>query len=437
MATFRKATKSTARLRMALVGPSGSGKTYSALAIATGLGSRIAVIDTEHGSASKYAGADRSGNVKFAFDVLELGTFDPRGYIEAIQAAESEGYDVVIIDSLTHAWSGKGGALELVDKAAKKSRSNNTYTAWRDVTPLHNALVDAIIASRCHVIATMRSKVEYALEADPNTGKMSPKKIGMAPIQREGMDYEFDVVCDMDLDHNLIVGKTRYQDIDGQIVNKPGRAFGKVLAEWLSDGVPARTANLNGSNRLNGSNELSGPNNSAPQNGQAPASDSYLSNPSQSLPADMANNLRRLIALCSMTDFQVRGALAKRGVSEIERLSVTDAQTMIHNLEHIASRTEFAEMVGGKPTDSQATQTTGAIDPSNAITADSSNMVDPSDATDSHEIPAVLRRAGDDGNTSPSSTNTDQEHGQPEQTNSTETADAAPISSHADLATAH
>lgn len=137
---FKKATKTQARLRLALIGPSGSGKTYSALAIGKHLGNRVAVIDTERGSASKYADI-------FDFDALELATFSPLTYVEAIHAAEQAGYDVLIIDSLSHAWMGKEGALEQVDKAARRYQ-NNSYAGWRDVTPMHNALIDAMLTAR-------------------------------------------------------------------------------------------------------------------------------------------------------------------------------------------------------------------------------------------------------------------------------------------------
>lgn len=230
MMQFKKATKTQSRLRFALIGSSGSGKTYSALAIGKHLGQRIAVIDTERGSASKYAGL-------FEFDTLELDTFAPMTYVEAIKAAEAAGYDVLIIDSLSHAWMGKEGALEQVDKAAKRSQSNNSYTAWRDVTPMHNALIDAMLQSRCHVIATMRSKTEYVLEENER-GKKVPRKVGMAPVQRDGMEYEFDVVADMDQDNNLIVSKTRCPALTGQVYNKPGKNVADLLKAWLSDGAP-------------------------------------------------------------------------------------------------------------------------------------------------------------------------------------------------------
>ena len=230
--TFQKATKFGAKLRMALIGTSGSGKTYSALAIASGLGKRIAFIDTERGSARKYAD-------QFEFDVIELDTFSPQTFIDWIKVAEKEKYDVLIIDSLSHAWMGKDGILEFVDTVTERSRSKNAYTSgWREATPLHNKLVDTILGANLHVIACMRSKTEYVMQDDPRTGKKVPTKIGMQPVQRDGMEYEFDVIGDMTMEHRLIIGKTRCPQIDGKIFDKPGEEFAAILAEWLG-GDPA------------------------------------------------------------------------------------------------------------------------------------------------------------------------------------------------------
>ena len=230
--SFTKATKRQARLRMALIGPSGSGKTYSALAIASAMApsGKIAVIDTERGSASKYAGL-------FAFDVLELDTFAPETYASAIEAAGAAGYDVLIIDSLSHAWFGKDGALEQVDRAAKRSSSQNSFAAWREVTPHHNAMIDAILQCPCHVIVTMRAKTEYVMETNEK-GKSVPRKVGLAPVQRDGLEYEFDVVADMNLENDLIVSKSRCPAMSGQVVNKPGENVAKILMAWLTDGAP-------------------------------------------------------------------------------------------------------------------------------------------------------------------------------------------------------
>lgn len=226
---FKKATKEQSKLRLAIMGPSGSGKTFTSLEIAKELGSKVAVIDSERGSASKYADL-------FAFDTCGMDTHAPQVYVNLIKEAEKAGYDVIIVDSLSHAWSGKGGALEQVDNAAKRSGSGNSFTAWRDVTPHHNALVDAILTSRCHVIVTMRTKQEYVLEEN-DRGKKTPKKVGMAPVQREGIEYEFDVIADMSIDHDFVVSKTRCQALDGFVARKPGAGVGQILKGWLENGV--------------------------------------------------------------------------------------------------------------------------------------------------------------------------------------------------------
>src|SRR5579883_3228848 len=152
---FKPATKTKSKLRLALMGPSGSGKTYTALTVAKHLGNKVAVIDSERGSASKCADV-----LQFDFDTCDLENHSPEVYIKCIKEAENAGYDVIVIDSLSHAWTGKDGALELVDKAAKRSQSGNSYTAWREVTPLHNSLIDAMLQSKCHIVATMRTKQE-------------------------------------------------------------------------------------------------------------------------------------------------------------------------------------------------------------------------------------------------------------------------------------
>lgn len=230
---FKKATKQQAKLRLALIGLAGSGKTYSALSIASHLapGGKIAVIDTERGSASLYA--DR-----FSFDTLDLDRHGPEHYVEAIEAAEQAGYDVIVIDSLSHAWAGKDGALEQVDKIAKREGKSNNFTAWRDVTPKHNRLVDAMLSCKAHLIATIRSKMEYVLEKDERTGKSAPRKVGLAPIQRDGLDYEFTVVGDMNLDHALIISKSRCEAVPvGEIIERPGEKLAKTLRDWLSSGT--------------------------------------------------------------------------------------------------------------------------------------------------------------------------------------------------------
>lgn len=233
-ATFKKAVKSAGHLRMALAGPPGSGKTYSALAIATNLAGQsgsVAVIDTERGSASKYSDL-------FAFDVLELDTFHPERYIEAISAAAQAGYTVLVIDSLSHAWSGPGGLLEIVENARKRDHSGNSFTAWKDATPLHNRLIDTLTRAPLHVIATMRSKTEYVLETNKH-GRTVPRKVGTAPIQRDGVEYEFDIFGEMQHDNTMIVQKSRCPALAGATIARPGADVAHALSEWLrGDGMP-------------------------------------------------------------------------------------------------------------------------------------------------------------------------------------------------------
>ena len=191
--TFKKAVRSASKLRLAISGASGSGKTYSALLLAKGIGGRIAVIDTERGSASLYA--DMEGMPEF--DVLELDApFSPERYAEAIAAAESAGYDILIIDSMSHEWNGKGGCLEEVDNIARARYRGNTWSAWTEMTPRHRKFVDAMLTSKLHIIATMRSKTEVAQDVDAN-GKKVVKKLGMKVEQRDGVDYEFTIMFDL------------------------------------------------------------------------------------------------------------------------------------------------------------------------------------------------------------------------------------------------
>lgn len=230
---FQKAVKHEAKLRLAIAGPSGSGKTYTSLAIATHLaqGKPIALVDTEHGSASKYADL-------FQFDVLELEPpFHPDRFVDALRDAAKAGYAVVILDSLTHAWNGTGGLLEIVDNIARQMRNPNSFAAWKDATPIQNRLVEGVIQAPIHIIATMRSKQEYVLSTD-DRGKQTPKKVGMAPQQREGFEYEFDVFGEMDNDNTLIVTKTRCPALTGGVFKRPGKDVANILLTWLT-GAPA------------------------------------------------------------------------------------------------------------------------------------------------------------------------------------------------------
>lgn len=229
--TFERATKTKSKLRMAFTGPAKSGKTYTALVLATALanGGRIGLVDTEHRSSTKYADI-------FEFDIVELEEFHPNLYIEAIELFEDAGHAVVILDSLSHAWMGKTGVLELHDEATEKSGSKDSYVSWRTITPLHRALIDKMQSADCHIIATMRSKMAYLRERD-DRGKVTIRKVGLAPVQRQGMEYEFDILAEMHHDHRCVIGDTRCPTVDGATQMKPDGAWFQPILDWLSDGA--------------------------------------------------------------------------------------------------------------------------------------------------------------------------------------------------------
>jgi len=212
--------------------PSGAGKTYSSLLIAygiTGDWSKVGLIDTENGSGDLYAHLGE-------YMVLTLeAPYTPDRYIQAIKAFEEAGAEVIIIDSLSHAWAGEGGVLDIQAAITAASRSGNSYTAWREVTPKHNALVNAMLQSKCHIIATMRAKTEYVQEKNEQ-GKTEIKKVGLAPIQRDGMEYEFTIMLDLSHNHIASASKDRTCLFDGQYF-KPSVETGKKLLEWLETGV--------------------------------------------------------------------------------------------------------------------------------------------------------------------------------------------------------
>lgn len=222
-------------LRLALVGPSGSGKTYSALSIATELGyEKIGILDTEARSARRYA---KSFSRRFLS--MELDRFSPADYIAALQAAHQAGIEVLVVDSLSHAWMGRGGILEMVDASAKRQQGNS-FAGWRTATPEHNRLVEMLVHAPFHLIVCMRVKQEWVVEKDEKTGKTVPKKIGLAPVQREGLEYEFDVVGDLNQEHELLISKSRCPALADAVVLKPGKDFALALRAWLDGAEPAR-----------------------------------------------------------------------------------------------------------------------------------------------------------------------------------------------------
>ena len=224
---FRTAQREQAKLRLGIAGPSGSGKTYSALLIASGLTfwDKIAVIDSENGSADLYAALG-------SYSVLTIDPpYDPQKYIDAIKLAENKGFEVLVVDSLSHAWAGEGGILDQQGKAADSKYKGNSWAAWREFTPKHNALIEAILKSPCHIIVTLRSKTEYAQVIE--NGKPVVKKLGMAPIQRDGLEYEFTAFIDLSVEHTATASKDRTGIFDGHYF-KPDSTTGQKLLTWLN-----------------------------------------------------------------------------------------------------------------------------------------------------------------------------------------------------------
>lgn len=230
---FQKASRSQLKARVALEGPTGAGKTWTALEWATVLadGGTIAVVDTERGSASLYS--DR-----FDFDVLTWAPpYDPGKLADLLKTAAGHGYAVVLIDSLSHFWEGEGGTLDMVDAAASRS-GGNQFAGWKVGTPALRHLVDTMLGLDAHLIATMRSKMEYVLDEN-DRGKKVPRKVGMAPVMRAGVEYEFTLVGDLDLEHRLTITKSRCDLLADQVV-QPGRAAeaAEQFMAWLGQGEP-------------------------------------------------------------------------------------------------------------------------------------------------------------------------------------------------------
>ena len=234
MSGLRKATRKKAKIRLGLSAISGGGKTYSSLLIAKGMAngdlSKVAIIDTENGSGDLYANLGD-------YNVFTLeAPYEPERYIKAIKECENAGMEVIIIDSITHEWDGKGGILDI-----SNSMSGNSYTNWAKLTPRHQSFIDAILQSKCHIITTVRRKQDYEMTTNSN-GKLVPQKIGLKEVTREGFEYELTVNLELDTKHNASCSKDR----TGLFADKPefipSEETGKMLLDWCETGEVVLTA---------------------------------------------------------------------------------------------------------------------------------------------------------------------------------------------------
>lgn len=230
---LRKATRKKAKIRLGLSAVAGGGKTYSALLIAHGLcgdWEKIALIDTENGSGDLYCHLGE-------YNVLPLhAPYTPESYIKAVKECEAAGMEVIIIDSITHEWDGKGGCLEIVDQITQGSASKNSYVAWGKVTPRHQAFIDSMLSSSAHIITTVRRKQDYEMSKGSD-GKIKVEKAGLKEITRDGWEYELTVNLQLDTSHLATASKDRTGLFMGKPEFVPSEETGKMIADWCEMGL--------------------------------------------------------------------------------------------------------------------------------------------------------------------------------------------------------
>jgi hypothetical protein len=226
--TFTEATTENSFVRMAIVGASGCGKTLTALKIAKHLGSKVVVIDTERDTAKLYA--DHPDTPK-PYYIYNLRRFEPDAYCMVIDEVlkPEHNFDVCIVDGISPSWNGSGGVLDI---------AGENIRGWKVATPAYNKLVEKLTGqnNRLHMIVTMRSKMDYALETNPSTGRLEVTKLGMAPIHRDEMQYEWDIVGDIDRQHIISfagIGKSRFPLLDNQKFANPGADVAAIINRAL------------------------------------------------------------------------------------------------------------------------------------------------------------------------------------------------------------
>lgn len=223
MTLFSRAVLENSSLTMALIGGPGTGKTYTALTLASHLGEKICLLDGEYGRSALYA-------EEFDFDMAILPGFHPKTYIQYLQAAESEGYDVIVVDGISPEWDGIGGCLNLVDDCLR--RGADKARAWSQITPLHERFVQALMNCRSHLIVTMHAKERYLIEKDTD-GRQRVVRVGVGPVQQDRILYAFPIVTSLDAAHNLQVNKSCCHELRGAVFHEPGEDLARILLDWL------------------------------------------------------------------------------------------------------------------------------------------------------------------------------------------------------------
>lgn len=239
----RKAIPTKSKLRAAFSGPPGSGKSWTSLQVATELipflkdadccqgNGRIAVLETERNSIEHYAKENEDDDYGFDFDIEPLRDFSPESYMEGLYRLDREGYTIIIVDQITNEWSAKGGMLDIHGKIVSSKGEKYNYFAWRDVTPRHDNFVESLMSTNAHLICNIRAKTKYIYES----GKI--ENVGVKPIQRKDLDYQFDIFAMLDMKHTATFRKSRCPGLDGKKFDLPGRNVAEILAEWMLRGV--------------------------------------------------------------------------------------------------------------------------------------------------------------------------------------------------------
>lgn len=231
---IKKAKREKIYCKIALMAPSGGGKTYSALRLATGM---AAEIERETGKKAKIL----MGNTEqkrgyyyadeFDYDIVDIeAPHEPERYVDFINFAVQEGYDILILDSTSHEWEGRGGCLEI------HQRAGGQYQSWSKVTPRHNKFIEAIADSPIHIIATMRGKDQYEMTKNDN-GKTSVQKIGVGAKQREGFEYEFTCTFLIDQKTNMAEAqKDNTHIFENETATILTESYGQKIIQWANSG---------------------------------------------------------------------------------------------------------------------------------------------------------------------------------------------------------